>query len=152
MKLILRSLAVTVALASASCNLFEPKPPMKITDAAAVVPPDFLFSRYAPLNAWLDTSVRVQIFDVPLMDTFQTPALRGLNYRIISRPEHNPLITIDKPGLTRRQLLWALSQDHALHLSAIFTPDGGPAWIEIRSRQATGESTSSSSHEERAKH
>ena len=39
--------------------LLDPQPPFKAADPMAVVPQDFLFNRYAPLNRWLDTAERV---------------------------------------------------------------------------------------------
>lgn len=102
----------------------------------AVVPPEFLFSRYEPMNRWLDTPVRVQIFDVPLHEVMYQPCLRGVNYRLVQTGVDNPLLFIDKVAMTRRQLLWSLAQDHQIHLTLIFDPNGGPAYIEIRSRTA----------------
>ena len=128
-----------VALTLVGCTLFDPKPPGKAFDKMAVVPPDFLYSRYAPMNRWLDTAVRVQIFDVPLSRVIYEPCLRGINVRVIQAPVENPNIFIDKLALTRRQLLWSLAQDHQLHLTPVFDANGGPAWIEIRSRQASND-------------
>lgn len=132
-----RAAVLPLALLCSSCGLFEPKPKYKAVDAKAVVPPDFLFTRYAPLNAWLDTGVRVQIFDVPLTEVVNEPPLRGLNYKFINMPVTNPTIFIDKIGMTRRQLLWALSQDYQLHMTPVFGPDGHTAYLELRSREAT---------------
>ena len=128
-----------VALTLVGCTLFDPKPPGKAFDKMAVVPPDFLYSRYEPMNRWLDTAVRVQIFDVPLTRVIYEPCLRGINVRVIQAPVENPNIFIDKLALTRRQLLWSLAQDHQLHLTPVFDANGGPAWIEIRSRQASND-------------
>lgn len=124
------------AFACPSCGVFDPKPKYKLVDPKAVVPQDFLFTRYGPLNDWLDTAVRVQIFDVPLTQVFNEPALRGLNYVFVIPPVTNPTIFIDKLGLTRRQLLWAIAQDYQLHLTPVFGADGRTATIEIRSREA----------------
>ena len=132
----LRLLISLLALSLSSCGIFDPKPTGMAADKNAVVPSDFLFSRYEPLNTWLDTPVRVQIYDVPLAEVINEPCLRGINVRVIQRPAVNPLIFIDKLALTRRQLLWTLAQDHQLHLTPVFDPNGGPAWIEIRSREA----------------
>jgi hypothetical protein len=131
-----RLLVTLLVLCCSSCGLFQPKPKYKAADKMSVVPPDFLYSRYEPLNRWLDTKVRVQIFDVPLSQVIHEPALRGINYRVVQRPVENPLIFIDKIAMTRRQLLWSLAQDHQLHLTPVFDVDGGPAVIEIRSRSA----------------
>ena len=81
---------------------------------------------------------------------FQEPALRGINYRLVASglqggkgtPDGegfagaDPLIFIDKLAMTRRQLLWSLSQDHQLHMTPVFDTSDGPASIEIRSRAA----------------
>ena len=129
---------LTLPLLLASCKTYdrltEPQPLGHAEDANAVVPQEFLFSRYKPLNQWLDEAVRVQISDVPLMDVFRHPALRGLQYVIVKAPPQNPLINIDKLALTRRQLLWALSHDHQLHMTPSFGPGGKVTCIEIRSR------------------
>ncbi len=132
----LRLLVPILGLSLSACTIFDPKPPGQAADKQAVVPADFLFSRYEPLNRWLDTAVRVQIFDVPLTEVLQQPCLQGINVRIVQRPVENPKIFIDKLALTRRQLLWTLAQDHQLHLTPVFDPAGGPAWIEVRSREA----------------
>ena len=131
-----RLLAPLLLFSVASCGLLDPKPKYQAADKWAVVPADFLFTRYDPLNQWLDSSVRVQIFDVPLKQVYNEPALRGINYRVIQPPVENPSIFIDKIAMTRRQLLWSLAQDHQLHLTPLFDAAGGPAWIEIRSRAA----------------
>lgn len=132
-----RTAALLLAVLCPSCDVFGPKPKYKAVDPNAVVPPDFLFTRYAPLNSWLDTAVRVQIFDVPLTEVIHEPPLRGLNYQFINPPVTNPTIFIDKVGMTRRQLLWALSQDYQLHMTPVFGPDGKSAVLELRSREAT---------------
>lgn len=115
-------------------KVFEPQPKGNAADPLAVLPPDFLFTRYAPLNNWLDTPVRVQIMDTPLMDVFRHPALRGLEYVVVKAPPTNPKISIDKLALTRRQLLWSLSHDHQLHMTPSYNAAGEISCIEIRSR------------------
>src|SRR5687768_12355153 len=95
-------------LTSEALNLTDPKPKNRAADAWAVVPQEFLFSRYQPLNSWLDQAVRVQIMDVPLMNVFDHQTLRGLRYVWVKVPPSNPLVTIDKLAMTRRQLLWAM--------------------------------------------
>lgn len=128
--------ALLVLFCGSSCTIFDPKPPNMAADKMAVVPPDFLLSRYGPMNRWLDTKVRVQIFDVPLDQVIHQPCLRGINYRVVQKGVENPLIFIDKIAMTRRQLLWSLSQDHQIHMTLVFDVQGGPACIEIRSRTA----------------
>jgi hypothetical protein len=135
----IRLLVPLLALTCASCGIFDPKPSGQAADKMAVIPQDFLFTRYEPLNRWLDTPVRVQIFDVPLREVVNQPCLRGINYRVIEGSDKNPIIFIDKLALTRRQLLWSLAQDHQLHLTPVFDVTGGPACIEIRSREATND-------------
>lgn len=122
-----------------SCGIFNPKPTYKAADKMAVVPADFLYTKYGPLNRWLDTAVRVQIFDVPLNQVLSHPTLRGINYRVIESSPDNPIIFIDKIAMTRRQLLWSLAQDHQLHLTPVVDSPDGPAFIEIRSRVASNE-------------
>ena len=135
---LLSAAILALVLPMTSCEvydrLFWPKPLNHAADPAAVVPRDFLFSRSAPLNAWLDEAVRVQIMDVPLMDVFNHRSLRGLNYVFVIKPQQNPLVTMDKLALTRRQLLWALSHDHQLHMTPSFGAKGEVTCIEIRSR------------------
>ena len=132
----LRLLVPVLAFTCAGCTIFDPKPLHKAADKMAVVPADFLITRYEPMNRWLDTAVRVQIFDVPLSRVIYEPCLRGINVRVVQAPVENPNIFIDKLALTRRQLLWSLAQDHQLHMTPVFDPNGGPAYIEIRSREA----------------
>ncbi|HWB03821.1 MAG TPA: hypothetical protein VG796_12415 [Verrucomicrobiales bacterium] len=120
-----------------SCSVMDytdPRPKNHAADPKAVVPQDFLFSRYQPLNTWLDQPVRVQIMDVPLMSVFDHQTLRGLQYSWVKPPNSNPLVFIDKLAMTRRQLLWALAHDHQLHMTPAFGPRGEVIAIEIRSR------------------
>ena len=106
----------------------------------ALLPQEFLFTDYAPLNDWLDTAVRVHMTKVPLSEVFQEPALAGLNHRLSDMPvyeeeEEEPLITIDELALTRRQLLWAIGQDYKLAMVPKFDPLGGTSYIDIRSKE-----------------
>jgi len=129
--------AAGLLLCLPACSVVDdinPRPKGHAADPAAVVPGEFLFTRYQPLNTWLDTAVRVQIMDVPLSEVFNHSALRGLEYVIVKAPPANPLITIDKLALTRRQLLWVLSHDYQLHMTPSFGSRGEVRFIEIRSR------------------
>ena len=132
-------LVPVILFAFSSCALLDSKPRNQAADTMAVVPDEFLFTRYEPLNQWLDTKVRVQIFDVPLHEVFNQPCLKGLNYRIVQESKENPIIFVDKIALTRRQLLWSLAQNNQLHMSPVFGPDGKTASIEIRSRAVRNE-------------
>lgn len=113
----------------------NPEPDLHPARPKAVVPQDFLFTEYLPLNKWLDQSVRVDILDVPLSSVFQHPALSGLNHNLTGfspgdKDEAN--ITIHEVALTRRQLLWSLSQDHKLAMVPKFDAQGGTSYIDIR--------------------
>jgi hypothetical protein len=138
MKLLATTLAATVLTASVGCNaidrILNPQPTYQAAGARTVVPPMFLFTRYAPLATWLDTQVRVQIIDTPLRSVFDHPALRGFHYRIIKAPKANPLVNIDRLSMTRRQLLYGLAHDHQLQMTPAYGPDGEILHIEIRSR------------------
>jgi hypothetical protein len=114
--------------------MFKMTGPFKPYNAAAVLPQDFLFSHYAPLNKWLDTPVNVQILDVPLLDVFHHPALAGLNYKMVKAPKENPNVTMNHLALTRRQLLYSLSQEYQLSMVPVFTNDNNTSYIDIRSR------------------
>lgn len=136
------------------------KGPFEPYDKAAVLPASFLYSKYKPLNDWLDTPVHVQILDVKLLDVFNLPLMRGLNYRLVKAPRENPRITMNHIAMTRRQVLWSLAQDYQLSMTPIFGDtgavgttvqsqsgsgkypivlgaggDGGGSYIDIRSRQ-----------------
>jgi hypothetical protein len=133
--LCLAALASVLCLPACSVlDAIDPQPKRHAADPMAVVPNEFLLTRYAPLNAWLDEAVRVQILDVPLLSVFQHPSLRGLQYVVVKAPPDNPIVTIDKLALTRRQLLWVLSQDHQLHMTPAYGRHGEVTHIEIRSR------------------
>jgi len=138
MKFTPRLLAALAVISLPACDtmdkIFDPQPPHHAEDPVAVIPPDFLTTRYGPLNDWLDTAVRVQIIDTPLMSVFDHPALRGLQYQIVKAPPENPRITIDKLAMTRRQLLWVLAHDYQFHMTPNFGPRGEVNYIEIRSR------------------
>jgi hypothetical protein len=127
-----------LGLSLSSCEtvdrMFDPQPHNHAEDPMAVVPPEFLHTRSVSLNQWLDEAVRVQIIDVPLLNVFDHPALRGLQYQIIKYPAQNPLINIDKLALTHRQLLWVIAHDYQLHMTPHYGPRGEVMYIEIRSR------------------
>ena len=116
-----------------SCSLLELKPDYKPHDKLAVVPQEFLFTGHEPFNEWLDTPVHIHLTEVPLMDVFEHPALRALRVEWTKPPKENPLITIHRVAITRRQLLWALGQDHQLTMIAHTVP-GGQSYVEIRAR------------------
>jgi hypothetical protein len=131
--LVLGSLAFLV-----SCRLWQfwdVKPDLKPHDKMAVVPQEFLYTGHEPFNEWLDTPVQIQITDVPLTEVFEHPALRQLRVVWVSRPKENPPITIHRLAMTRRQLLWALGQDHQLTMLAQTVP-GGQSYVEIRARES----------------
>ena len=112
----------------------DPQPDLRPSREQALVPQEFLLTDYVPLNEWLDTSVHVDILDVPLSCVFQEPALAGLNHNLTGFhwEEDEPTITIHEVALTRRQLLWALSQDHMLAMVPKFDAQGGTSYIDIR--------------------
>lgn len=140
---------VFVTFGLSSCEtvdkIFDPQPPGMAADPMAVVPQDFLYTRYAPLNHWLDEAVRVQILDVRLMSVFDHPTLRGLHYHFVTRPSQNPLLNIDKLAMTRRQLLWSIGHDHQLHMTPVFGSRGEVTHIDIRSRSDDFQETGISS-------
>ena len=131
----LRSLALfaLLSLTTVGCDMFTMKGPFKPYDKMSVLPQDFLYTKYAPLNEWLDTPVNVQIHEVALRDVLSLPCLRGLEYRIVSLPKLNPKtkITMSHMGLTRRQLLWALCHDNQLRMVPVFGEQNGQSRIEI---------------------
>ncbi len=122
------------AAATLSCSLLEPKPDYKPHDKMAVVPQEFLYTGYKPFAEWLDTPVHIQITNVPLLDVFEHPALRDLRVVWLNQPASNPPITIHRLAITRRQLLWALGQDHQLTMLAQTVP-GRESYVEIRAQE-----------------
>ena len=146
MKSVTRLFLLPLSLALAGCGLFDPKPTHMAYDRLAVVPQEFLYTEYAPLNKWLDTPVRVQMLDVPLLEVFDHPSLRGLNYRITVPPKADQTVLIDKLAMTRRQLLWVLSHDYALMLTPVFGSNGELSWIEVRSKDVPGSVSGSKSN------
>jgi hypothetical protein len=130
--------ALAVACLLPGCTaidlLLDPQPKFKAADAMAVVPNDFLFTRYPPLNRWLDTPMRTLILDTPLKACFDHEALRGIRYQWIIEPKENPIINIDRVAITRRQLLWCLAQDHLIQMTPKFGPSGELEYLELRSR------------------
>jgi hypothetical protein len=115
--------------------MFKMAGPFRPYDRMSVLPQEFLFSHYAPLNDWLDTAVHVQILDVPLLDVFQHPTLRGLDYRMVKAPKENPRITMSHMAMTRRQLLYSLSQEYQLTMTPVFGENGTGSYIDIRCRK-----------------
>lgn len=109
--------------------------PFKPYDARAVIPQDFLYSKYQPLNDWLDTPVQIQIMEKRLLDVLNEPALRGLAIRVVRAPRLNPVITMKHLAMTRRQLLWTLAQDYQLDMTLIFLEYDQGGYIEVRARQ-----------------
>lgn len=137
LRMTIRTLFLFSALAFglSSCEMFKMAGPFKPYTTKAVIPQDFLLTHYQPLNDWLDVPVHVQILDVPLLDTFKQPALAGLNYRLAKAPKENPRITMTHLAMTRRQLLYSLSQEYQLSMTPIFANDGSMSYIDIRSRK-----------------
>ena len=133
--------ATLIAMGLSSCSSLQqsinPQPDLHPSRPRALVPQEFLFTDYAPLNNWLDESVRVDIQDVPLSSVFQVPALAGLNHDLtgftLPADKEEPTVTVDEVALTRRQLLWAISQDHKLIMVPKFDAVGGTSYIDIRS-------------------
>ena len=117
-----------------SCVFWGHRPDFKPHDKMAVVPQEFLFTGHGPFNDWLDTPVHIQISDMPLTEVFEHPALRQLRVVWVNHPVENPPVTLHRLGITRRQLLWALGQDHQLTMLAQTVP-GGQSYVEIRSRE-----------------
>jgi hypothetical protein len=117
-----------------SCVFWDHKPDLKPHDKRAVVPQEFLYTTHQPFTDWLDTPVHIQITNMPLTEVFSHPALRQLRVRWMNLPKENPEVTIHRLGITRRQLLWALGQDHELTMLAQTVP-GGYSYVEIRSRE-----------------
>jgi len=124
---------ITCCCTQIGCWSFIPKPDFKPHDKLAVLPQEFLFSTYGPLNDYLDTPVHVQITEMPLSQVFYHPTLSRLNYHFVRMPAGDPLITIQRIGVTRRQLLWSLAQDHSLNMLPV-TRRGGDSYIEVRAR------------------
>lgn len=133
-------LAGLTAVSFTSCESLKqsinPQPQLQPARPRALIPRDFLFTDYAPLNDWLDQSVSVDIVDVPLSSVFQQPALAGLNHNLTNMPEGDaePKLTISEIALTRRQLLWSISQDHKLVMTPRFDPQGGTSHIDITAK------------------
>lgn len=114
--------------------MFRMKGPFKPYYAQSVIPAEFLYSKYGPVNHWLDTPVHVQIMDTHLMDVFEHPTLRGLRFKIVKSPKMNPVITMNHIAMTRRQLLWSISQDYQLTMTAVFGENGSPSYVDIRAK------------------
>lgn len=127
--------AVLVCVLLPSCNLLLPKPDFKPHDKLAVVPQDFLFSTNRAFNEWLDTPLQIHFTELPLREVFAHPALRDLNVRWVGTIDGSPRVTIHRVAITRRQLLWAVAQDHQLLMTAIAVPNGD-SYVEIRKSPA----------------
>lgn len=135
MKKILPSVCASVLalLFLGSCALLPPKPDYKPHDKMAVVPQEFLYTGHKPFNDWLDTAVWIHVTDMPMSQVFLHPALSSLRVEWVEAPKKDPLITIHRIAITRRQLLWALAQDHQLTMLPVVVP-GGRSYVEIRAR------------------
>ncbi|MBP7948720.1 MAG: hypothetical protein KA004_03620 [Verrucomicrobiales bacterium] len=134
MKCSLLLAAATCAFLLSGCEMFRMKGPFKVHDPVAVVPDDFLFTKYEPMNRWLDTAVRVQIFDVPLSHVFHANELRGLNIQIVKPLPKDSLVTMDRIAITRRQFLWTLCHEHQLMMTPVFGTRGEQSYIAVRPR------------------
>jgi hypothetical protein len=135
-KLAILLTAATVAVTGFSCRPFIGiKQPYTPYDVQGVVPQTFLYTKYAPLNQFLDTPVYVQIDEVSLDQVFSHPALQPLNYRFSRKPVGKmPIVSIHQLGLTRRQLLWGLAKDYQLQMFPVLDPYGS-CFIEIRANR-----------------
>ena len=134
------SLAAFAITGLSSCSSLKqainPEPNLHPARPKALVPQQFLFTDYAPLNEWLDASVHVDILNVPLSSVFQQPSLAGLNHNLTGftqdDDEDEQRVTINEVAITRRQLLWSLSQDYKLAMVPKFDAQGGTSFIDIR--------------------
>lgn len=125
---------VTLAACSVlgGCGLFDPKPRFRADEPTAVLPQNFLYTPYRPMNEWLDTPMRVIVQDLPLDQVFSHPVFAGMNYRLHDMPSDNPIINFDGIGLTRRQMLWSIAHEFGLQMTPIFRGPDSPAYIDIR--------------------
>lgn len=128
-------IVAAVSLMVAGCGMFVDSPPQKLSAYKAVVPVDFLFSWDESYNDWMNTPTRVLIFDKPLKSVFEGHPFTRLSYEIRSLPMDSELVNIDAMGLTRRQLLWAISHDYKLKMTLRTNSEGHPEAIVIESRE-----------------
>jgi hypothetical protein len=78
----------------------------------AVIPNYFLLTGYKPMNKWLDTPLQVRMQKVSIEEALNMRPLNEIRYRIEHYPSGDDLemFSIDSPGMTRRQLLWAIAR------------------------------------------
>lgn len=118
-----------------SCRLLDPEPDYEIARPMAITPQKFLHNDNEQLNEWLDQTIVVRISRVPLSKTFDEPEFTPMSYKAIDLPEDDPQINIDSVGMSRRQLLWAISHEHSLEMTPVPGYGSEKSYIEIRGRQ-----------------
>ncbi len=102
-------------------------------EASIVIPAYFLHSGNKDLDSWLEEPFQVQYDEVPLPHVFNKFPLNDINYRLERLPPDAESFSVDSPGITRRQLLWALSQEY--HLSMTFEyANRQPTVLVVRAR------------------
>ncbi len=129
---VLFALAVTAGFSG--CRLLDPKPNLRADDPLVVVPARFLYTRYNPINEWLDEPVRVVIQDTPLTEVFELPVFARMKYRLSHMPVENPEVNIYSNGMSRRQILWSIAHENGLRMTPVYRGPDQPAYLDIRSK------------------
>ena len=81
-----------------------------------VIPANFLYSGSDALDDWLNTTYKLRFDEMNLRDVFATHPLNSMRYRFLKLPVDPPPFNMDSPGMTRRQLLYALARAYDLKM------------------------------------
>lgn len=131
MKRLFLLLVAAASLTLPSCSLFKMDGPFPAYDELAVIPEDFLYTKYGPLNRWLDTPVRVYFRNLSIREALNQPALRGLKFQLEGKIPHDEKLTMNRIAITRRQLLWSIAQDNQLVMIPIFGEGQEPSYVLV---------------------
>ncbi len=131
MKRLFLLLAAAGSLLLPGCSLFVMDGPFPIHDKLAVIPEDFLYTKYEPLNRWLDTPVRIYFRNLSVAEALRIPALRGLNFKLEGNIPCTSTVSMDRIAITRRQALWSLAQDQQLVMVAMFGTDQEASYVLV---------------------
>ncbi|HUI07208.1 MAG TPA: hypothetical protein VL486_09395 [Verrucomicrobiae bacterium] len=96
--------------------------------ATAPVPPDFLRSKDAAWNQWMDTVVDVHLTDVRIAYLPLTDAFLGASI-VIARADASLRwlpVTLHAERISRRQALWLISKRYGLKLTVETVPGQAP--------------------------
>jgi len=91
----------------------------------------FLRTRNARLNSWLDEAFEVDYRHMTSQLIFDQVPLNDIRYELVTLPAAAPPFNFSHPSITRRELLRAISQHWNLKMSLVTTQGGEPVAVRV---------------------